>query len=48
MRITYINYPNAYVKVADLMRQLPRPKLKKNFIVNDGEVLQIITVVTGI
>jgi hypothetical protein len=40
---------NYYVSVKDLMNKtLPRPSLKKTIIVNDGEWLPIVTVVTDI
>jgi hypothetical protein len=40
---------NYYVSVKDLMNKtLPRPALKKTILVNDGEWLPIVTVVTDI
>ena len=50
MDITYVNYPNAYIKVTDIMEEisLPRPKHKSKFLYNDDELLPIITLETGI
>jgi hypothetical protein len=40
---------NYYVSVKECMNKtLPRPSLKKTIIVNDGEWLPIVTVVTDI
>ena len=40
MNIEYLNYPNAYIKVAELMLPRPRPR----FLKGDGEKLPLITV----
>ncbi len=43
MKVRYVNYPNAYVKVKALMtQQLDRPKHRTTVLVNDDEWLPII------
>ena len=45
MRITYVNYPDGYVNVQELMnRQLPRPNPRTTSLKGDGETLPIITI----
>jgi len=44
-----VNPFDYYIRVADLMKKdLPRPKHRSRFIVNDGEILPIITVETKV
>ena len=45
MKITYVNYPEGYVNVQELMnRQLPRPKPRTKTLQGHEETLPIITV----
>ena len=44
MRIKYVNYPNAYINVRELMREtLPRPKHKSRFVSDGHEFIPILT-----
>lgn len=49
MRIKYVNYPNAYINVRELMiQQLTRPKHKSRFVSDGKQLIPIITVETDI
>ena len=49
MKVKYVNYPNAYINVRELMREtLPRPKHKSRFVSDGKTFIPIITVETPI
>ena len=49
MKVKYVNYPNAYINVRELMiQQLDRPKHKSRFVSDGKQLIPIITVETPI
>ena len=49
MKITYVNYPNGYINVRELMNQtLPRPNPRTTHLKGKDETLPIITIGVGI